>query len=244
MKKILVFYFAVLAILFISGCKKDAPCDPVDPKANLEKLYQASVEDAITADSSEICDTLWAINSSNTKLEWRTINNEQYVLAGNFNRHPESYSDTSLINSWGVIWVFLPRQMKSRILSSRIRDNDTLMRMNQLLGLPPSNTYSYIVELWVKPADLYRPAGDPEIDDNTASAYLTANADPKYVIWFNQNIYDSYFADGTLYPWTRLGYTYDWGNPASEVGLSEFCIKENSLVYVKKLYPAAAYLKN
>ena len=144
MKKILVFSFAVLAILFISGCKKDAPCDPVDPKANLEKLYQASVEDAITADSSEICDTLWAINSSNTKPEWSTINNEPYVLAENFNHYPESYSDTSLINSWVVI-------------------------MSQLLGLPPSNTHTYIVELRVKPGDLYRPAGDPEIDYNNAN---------------------------------------------------------------------------
>jgi hypothetical protein len=27
------------------------------------------------------------------------------------------------------------------------------------------------------------------------------------------------------YPWTRLGYTYDWGNPKTPVGLSEFVIR-------------------
>ena len=27
------------------------------------------------------------------------------------------------------------------------------------------------------------------------------------------------------YPWTRLGYTYDWGNPDSDLGLSEFIIR-------------------
>jgi len=144
MKKSLVFYFAVPAILFISGFTKDYHSDPVDVQAKLKKLYHASIEDAITFDSSEIFDTLWAINSSNTKPEWSTINNEQYVLAGNFNHYPESYSDTSLINSWVVI-------------------------MSQLLGLPPSNTYTYIVELRVKPGDLYHHAGDTEIDYNNAN---------------------------------------------------------------------------
>jgi hypothetical protein len=231
-------------ILILSGCKKITNSDPFNQQAYFEERYQTSVSDAITADSSEICDTLWAINSSNTKLEWKTINNEQYVLVGNFNRHPESYSDTSLVNSWGVIWVFLPEQMKSRMLSSTFPDHDTLLRLRQLLGLPPSNTNTYVVELWVKPQDLYRPAGDPEIGDHTANAYLPENADPNYIPWFNQNIYDSYFSNWTHYPWTRLGYSYDWGNPASEVGLSEFCIKKNSMVYVKKLNLVSDYLKN
>jgi hypothetical protein len=26
------------------------------------------------------------------------------------------------------------------------------------------------------------------------------------------------------YPWTSLGYTYDWGNPDNHVGLSEFVV--------------------
>ncbi|NOU47469.1 MAG: hypothetical protein HOO86_10455 [Bacteroidales bacterium] len=244
MKKKLIFYVVFLTILLGSGCAKDDSTDAIDQELQLEELYQAAVEDAIIADSSEICDTLWSINAGNTKLEWRTMNNEQYVLAGNFNKHPESYSDSSLVNSWGVIWIFLPKQFRSRIMSSTIQNNDTLLRMRQLLGMPPSNTNNYIVELWVRPADLYRPAGDNEIDDHSAGLYLSPNANPEYVQWFNQNIYDSYFGDWTLYPWTRLGYTYDWANSTSEVGLSEFCIKENSVIYVKKLYPATEYLKN
>jgi hypothetical protein len=27
------------------------------------------------------------------------------------------------------------------------------------------------------------------------------------------------------YPWTRLGYTYDWGNPVNHVGVSEFVLR-------------------
>lgn len=234
----------ILLILFISGFTKHEPSDPASSNVDLQQLYQASIEDATTADSSEVCDSLWAINSSNTKLVWSTINNEQYVLVGNLENYPDYYSNTSSFNSLSVIWVFLPQQMKSRIFSLPIQNNDTLLRISQLLGLPPYNTYGNIIELWVRPTDLFRPAGDNEIDDNTASAYLPANADSNYVIWYNQNIYDSYFANWTHYPWTRLGYTYDWGNHAPEVGLSEFCIKKNSLVYIKKLYRATEYLRN
>ena len=244
MKKSLVTYFATLVILSLNACSKDNSPDPVDNKAELDKLYQAAVTDAITADSSEICDTLWAINTDNPKLEWKIINNQKYVLAGNFNQYPSSYSDTLVKNSWGEIWIFIPAQFKNRMTSAPIPDDDTLLRMRQMLGLPRQNSNNYIVELWVKPADLYRPAADPQIDDNTAGLYLKVNTDPDYIQWFNQNIYDSYLGSGTHYPWTRLGYTFDWANPASEVGMSEYCIKTNSTLYVKKLSLATNYLNN
>jgi hypothetical protein len=243
MKKELILFFTFLTILF-GSCTKDDPSDPIDPKVQLENLYQAAVEDAIVADSSEICDSLWQINTSNTKLEWKTINNETYVLVGNFNKYPNSYSDTLVINSWGQIWVFIPEQFKLRLKSATIPENDTLLRISQLLGMPPTSTNNYIVELWVKPADLYRPAADPEIDDRTTGLYLPENAEPDYAQWFNQNIYDSYFGQWTHYPWTRLGYTYDWADPATEIGLSEYCIKSNSVLFVKKLCLATKYLTN
>jgi len=244
MKKSLFAYFSVLLILLYTGCSKNDSPDPPSPQAVLEKLYSDAVTDAITADSSEICDTLWPINSTNSKLEWKTINNEKYVLVGNFNGYPDSYSDTSVINSWGIIWVFIPEQYKNRMKSSPATNNDTLLRISQLLGLPPVNSNNYIVELWVRPADLYRPAADPEIDDNSAGQYLPANSDADYEMWFNQQIYNSYFVSGKHYPWTRLGYTFDWASPASEVGVSEYCIKRGSLLFVEKLCLAKSYPEN
>ncbi len=193
MKKILVISFALLTILFQFGCSKDTEEDTPPTQINQEELYWSAITDAIIADSSEICDTLWAINHTDSKLEWKTINNEEYVLVGNFNKYPGSYSDTSLINSWGIIWVFIPEQFKSRMGSSTIQDNDTLLRMRQLLGLSPDNGNNYIVELWVKPEDLFRPSADPEIDDNTAGLYFPSNADTNYVKWFNQNIFNCFF---------------------------------------------------
>ena len=46
------------------------------------------------------------------------------------------------------------------------------------------------------------------------------------------------------YPWTGLGYTYDWGNPDSEIGLSEFVILGGSTVGVDAVIPTEEYLNN
>lgn len=127
----------------------------------------------------------------------------------------------------------------------------TPMRIAQLLGLPPEaatpghpREYKYMLELWVSPKDLFRPCPDSEISDTTcelsmpadafrvpdlaqlvrASAGPAAGTFMSYPDWFaNQSRY-SYTADANPYPWTRLGYTYDWGS-GNHVGLSEFVVR-------------------
>ena len=56
----------------------------------------------------------------------------------------------------------------------------------------------------------------------------TAVADETYTYkeWFDKNILWSYFESD--YPWTRLGYTYDWSGGESEYGLTEFLVSDGS----------------
>jgi hypothetical protein len=55
------------------------------------------------------------------------------------------------------------------------------------------------------------------------------------------------FTASKPYPWTSLGYTYDWGNPFTHVGLSEFVVngkKSNGSkisVGIKAVTPTADY---
>ena len=72
---------------------------------------------------------------------------------------------------------------------------------------------------------------DYPIIDLKLFANRDTNADTNYIKWFNQNIYDSYFGDWTHYPWKRLGYSYDWAKSPSEVGVSEYCIKNKFLTF-------------
>ena len=120
-------------------------------------------------------------------------------------------------------------------------DVNVTLRTAQLLGLPANATDSYFVELWVKPQSLFRPSPDNEITDTTAALTFPANATADYKIWFN-NINSSYYS--MEYPWTRLGYTYNWGNTQTQVGLSEFVIEQNSTVTVKSVTPTAQYLQS
>ena len=52
--------------------------------------------------------------------------------------------------------------------------------------------------------------------------------DPEFRAWFEENEAASYGADG--YPWTRLGYTYDWADNGTEYGLTEFLVPSGTEV--------------
>jgi len=111
----------------------------------------------------------------------------------------------------------------------------------------------YLLELWVSPKDMFRPCPDPEITDKEcqtdypSSMFWSFTSDEKvkateggvlafmdYRGWFDNRtrfIYSyTYPASNSSaplpYPWTRLGYTYDWGNPG-HIGLSEFVVHGN-----------------
>jgi hypothetical protein len=124
------------------------------------------------------------------------------------------------------------------------------LRMEQLLGLAPNHGKDRqgkareFVELWVSPQDLFRPAPDPEITDHEAgldfpSSGRFLSVSEEHIKWFNELKSISYEESGL--PWTRLGYTYDWGSPESEIGLSEFVIRQGANVKVFSITPTEEY---
>jgi hypothetical protein len=119
-------------------------------------------------------------------------------------------------------------------------DANLTLRTLQLLGLPPNSSSTYFVEMWVSPQSLFRPTPDSEITDTTVQLDFPSSATSEYKDWFNGNIVYSYYPE--RYPWTRLGYTYDWADTASHVGLSEFVLKQNSTVIVQAVYTINDYL--
>lgn len=124
------------------------------------------------------------------------------------------------------------------------------LRIAQLLGLPPTaatvgdaGEYKYMLEMWVSPQDLFRPCPDTEISDTVCETSfptdlfrmldlnnkVRATVGPEYGVfktyssWFNNHTRYSYTTGSSPYPWTRLGYTYDWGS-SNHTGLSEFVL--------------------
>jgi hypothetical protein len=82
---------------------------------------------------------------------------------------------------------------------------------------------------WIFPSDL-----NLFVKLDASVLFKPAQWSPKamtYKEWFAYNAKTTYVVGDESnprtwgFPWTRLGYTYDWGNPKSPVGLSEFILR-------------------
>lgn len=137
-------------------------------------------------------------------------------------------------------------------------------RIKQLLGLPPKSNYKYITEFWLDSKLLIRPTLNPSIEYSGRQALPTkinlnnpqfnySNINRNYPSWFNVKLdqqlknRDKSYAFELLmngnseddpYPWTGLGYTFDWGansDPIAHAGLSEFLILDSKNLTTKNL---------
>jgi hypothetical protein len=198
------------------------------PIITLADRYSYAVLDAMVVTDEEVVDTLTPIINTNPDLLWEN----DRVLVVTWTRYGDSYPvGNTTITWWGDTWVTVVPELKDRIEELNISPESLTLRVEQLLGLPNGSSNSWFVELWVNPDDLFRPSPDPEINDTVAMLNFPENVSIEYKAWFNGMIISQYFQE-KKYPWTRLGYTYDWGNPETEVGISEFMIRKNSEVVV------------
>lgn len=246
----LIAFFAIISLIALEGCKKEKDTPAV---TDLNQLYANAIDDAMITEDIERIDTLWPISNTNNRLQWKTVNGKQYVLMATFMRFPSSYPEgDSITTTWGDAWLFIPQQMKMRIGGSfnAGAGADTLLRICQLLGLPPVNsrTNTHIAEMWVPVDSLQRPAGNPAVSTTAANEVLIGSASPSYTNWFNNYIIYAYYhtLTGTTdfhYPWTRLGYTFDWAPNGHEVGLSEYVMRANTGCWVNKTRTASNYFK-
>ena len=219
-----------------------APSPSLSPVLALDEMYQDAIGEVMVTGQTVTYSGLTPIVEENSDLIWQGESDNKSVLVVAFTKYASSYPVGQTVNTtWGDVWVTLVPDIQT-FFQNNVDDNANLtLRAAQLLGLPPNTGNTYFVELWVQPQYLFRPTADSEITDITAQIALPASATTEYKEWFNGNIIYSYYPP--RYPWTRLGYTYDWGNPDSQVGLSEFVIKQNALVEVKSVTPTVDYLK-
>ncbi len=228
----------VLFGLFFTGCAA-AP-----DSSSLRAAYLAAIDDARVAEPDEICRDLETITYYNPDLVWEGQPGASRVLLLTWTSW-NGYNDYTggNITLSREVWTAVPAELQEFYRKNDSLTGDSLvLRLEQLYGLPPHNGKQWFVEIWAEPADIFRPSPDPDIADCEAELDFPAWVDDAYRGWFNQLESVSYGEDG--YPWTRLGYTYDWGNKNSEIGLSEFVIRAGSAVGIYTVTGNFAYLKN
>ena len=229
---------------------KTTPMLPLikDSISHLKKLFKHAMEDARNPEPSEISHNLINLETNKSIID-TLIKGERYIKMVSWKLNPAWYPKKGKFNNKNrVIWVTVAPIIQDSCKSFYKKYKDPNMRLRQLLGLQPLTVETFFLELWVKPSDMFRPSPDNETNDNTAGLNLPSNVTKSYRSWFNElrskqyvDCTDSIF-DEYGYPWTQLGYTYDWSpdNP-THVGLSEFVIRENTDMFVSGEYPNKVY---
>ncbi|MDD1769550.1 MAG: hypothetical protein LUO79_00535 [Methanomassiliicoccales archaeon] len=208
---------------------------------NLDQRYIAAIDNSMVGKLGNASSGLNPVTQDNPKLSWKGEGDNASVLVVIFTRFNSSYPVGQNVTTWwDFTWVTLAPDVKDFFATHSAVSVNKTVRLAQLLGLPPNTKNTYLVEVWVKPKDLFRPSGDPEINDTTASMFLNPSANATYRTWFTGNVISSYYPKA--FPWTRLGYTYDWGNGGGTQGLSEYVIWKSSIVQVKSVSTVDQYL--
>lgn len=142
-------------------------------------------------------------------------------------------------------------------VQDRCRDfsGDVEMRLRQLFGFPPDYKISHFVLMDVKEKDVFRPAADGDTQTTlpcscpmpvSCGEAFPAQVSTGHVRWFADQMLNSYLLREASwirsgFPWTRLGYTYDWKPGADRYGASEYVIRANSTVTVTDIKPIKDY---
>jgi hypothetical protein len=214
------------------------------------KSFQDAVADAAVKEESEISSHLIAIDEKNPALIWNADKSKILVVTWKnqaiYDKYikPNSATDS---NPDYATWVTTAPQVQ-KFCQDYLKANpqadkqSVSLRLEQYLGLKPQSNYDVFVEMWVSPADLFRPCADPEVNDAQCNLNLDEKTPPqvKKIVDYKA-FYQKLSQNG--YPWTGLGYTYDWGNAQSEEGASEFILVPQAKYEIKQALPTQDYCR-
>lgn len=180
-----------------------------------DDAYLQAVEDAKICEAEEIEPLVELPDGETLLVSWHNFPNE-------FNPGAV-YTATEKLQLWCVSY----EELKEWFDLNGENVGDWTKRFEQLLGLPAGFGYTHFTAFTVKPEDVYRPAYQPDPQKQVLQKELDGSMLGEYQSWFEGNEEWSY--ETSAWPWTRLGYTYDWCEGA-EKGLSEFIIKDGAQV--------------
>ncbi len=202
-------------------------------------LWQEAVSDAVFAEDDEIY-PLVTLTADDNRVIWDDTGEKVLLLT--WHNYPSECAPGTSIGEYGDIWATSLGEMKSWFIENEEEITDWELRFSQLLGVHENEGYTRFTAFWVLPQDVVRPAFVTDVTKQMENDYSLVVGEWKE--WFDPNILFSYFESD--YPWTRLGYTYDWGG-AQEYGLTEFLVRDPSrteIAFTLTTDEFVEYLKN
>ena len=231
-------------------------CEVIDTKGSVvtfmdrdslyREQYKAAFEKAKNLGSEDI-QPLVTIGEG-TDMASMSGDNTQVVLV-TWHNDGERFKDGEIthLKDDEVLWSFTDKEFLKWFRENHDKVDNWDIRLKQLLGKSPDTDNRYFTVFWVRVTDVFRPAFFPEINTDMMNTAFTNTLEEDtsenamwFKNWFDKTNASAYRKDG--FPWTRLGYTYDWGNPDSKYGLSEFIVKEGAEIEVKFTRKNRAFL--
>jgi hypothetical protein len=147
----------------------------------------------------------------------------------------------------GGMWVTALPEVQT---VCRTWSGDLEMRLRQLLGLPPDAIVDHFLVFRTAAANVFRPSPDDNIDtlfpcDTNADGTLPNDCGNAFPAETTAAHYQWMAVASTGlhrvpigYPWTHLGYTYNWRPGEDRYGASEYVVREGAQVtLVAKMSP-------
>lgn len=199
-------------------CALAGTCAQAQESLFLEELWRAAMEDAVFSEDSEVRE-LVSPTPEDDAVIWDEAG-ERVLLLTWHDYDGACAPGEALGRQVGDIWATSAGEMLQWYAQNGEKVDDWELRFAQLLGVHADEGYTRFTAFWVAPEDVIRPAYVTDVRAEMANDYSLVAGE--YKIWFDANILWSYFESD--YPWTRLGYTYDWSGGESEYGLTEFLV--------------------
>ena len=244
--------------------------------STLTSIFKQSIGLASKSYRHETSDKLFPIAPWNEKIIWNEPGTHVLMLTWIPAAYKKTYIDKlasgeEMKIAWDA-WVTAVPEVKD-FIKNYVRDNNSGFnvtdRVEQFLGLIPSkppyatSQNKLFVEMWVRPEDLFRPCLDAEIVDaecmidpheSDLQKWPAGFRDMSKLIpmtlqhkaWFDKEKKGKYEGQWAM-PWTRFGYTYDWGSmkkiagKRAAQGASEYLIKNGSNVIIQSIIPTDEY---
>lgn len=228
-QQLLPLALAILLLTATAGCGKAAPDNAA--------LWKAAMTDAVFSEDEELHE-LVVLTKDDDRVIWDEAG-ERVLLLSWHNYDDACAPGGSIRTEYGDIWATSVGEMQLWYEQNHAGVEDWDLRFSQLLGVHEDEGYTRFTAFWVLPEDVIRPAYVTDVTKQMENDYAVVT-DGAYKEWFDGNILWSYFESD--YPWTRLGYTYDWSGGESEYGLTEFLISDGSKVEIAFTYTTAEFV--
>jgi len=250
------FYLVVPFLVLLAIARRAEPAEASLVTSLPVEDYHRALLQAEQPEIAPVSRSLVSVESGANAKPVTVVTWTRGVIA--FNDRTPNYKDT-----WVTVSPHVQNFCRSFMRQNGADLSKLALRLEQRLGLPPNSNYDTFVELRIDPRmpQFFRPCKNPSPTGNSCDPAKSRTAlelrddfratDPQKRrevqnrYWFLNTFYNS-FASKNQYPWTSLGYTFDWArkgnsNEFEKFGESEFIVAADTPVKFLSAASTASY---